>query len=334
MFVILVFYFKFSLINQFRLFQNNSPMYCYCQNHILNMFKTIQIIGNIFLFSPFFKETHFSYDPFNIVYNEIFFFIFGTILIYLSYKNSLRLDIIILLLFMVLEIGKFLVFYFLFFNDDETKRFYPIMFFQSQTYKYILSNPFYNMSSMLIGLLFGMVNYCIQNNIKANENIKSFLKIPKSIIHLMKRNDFILFILEVFFLALLLATNFFFFFYLKQSIKEQEKKISEVNTFFTSNTVNLISLYDSDLGIIATFFLVIQIFLTGSSNILNFFSHQYWGIISRPYFTCILLIDLLSFLVFYQSENRIKLELFNVFFFSFEIFIVLCLNRNSFKKIK
>ena len=215
MFVILVFYFKFSLINQFRLFQNNSPMYCYCQNHILNMFKTIQIIGNIFLFSPFFKETHFSYDPFNIVYNEIFFFIFGTILIYLSYKNSLRLDIIILLLFMVLEIGKFLVFYFLFFNDDETKRFYPIMFFQSQTYKYILSNPFYNMSSMLIGLLFGMVNYCIQNNIKANENIKSFLKIPKSIIHLMKRNDFILFILVVFFLALLLATNFFFFFLFK-----------------------------------------------------------------------------------------------------------------------
>ena len=96
-----------------------------------------------------------------------------------------------------------------------------------------------------------------------------------------------------------------------------------MNTFFTSYTVNLISLYDSDLGIIATFFLVIQIFLTGSSNILNFFSHQYWGIISRPYFTCILLIDLLSFLVFYQSENRIKLELFNVFFFSFEIFIVL-----------
>ena len=56
---------------------------------------------------------------------------------------------------------------------------------------------------------------------------------------------------------------------------------------------------------------------------MGFFSHQYWGIISRPYFTCILLIDLLSFLVFYQSENRIKLELFNVFFFSFEIFIVL-----------
>ena len=58
---------------------------------------------------------------------------------------------------------------------------------------------------------------------------------------------------------------------------------------------------------------------------MGFFSHQYWGIISRPYFTCILLIDLLSFLVFYQSENRIKLELFNIFFFSFEIFIVLIL---------
>ena len=309
MFVIVVFYFKFSLINQFRLFQNNSPMYCYCQNEILDEFKTIQIIGNIFLFSPFFKETYFSYDPFNIVYNEIFFFIFGTILIYLSYKNSLRLDIIILLLFMILEIGKFLVFYFLF-NNDETKKFYPIMFFQSQTYKYILSNPFYNMSSMLMGLLFGMVNYCIQNNIKANENIKSFLKIPKSIIHLMKRNDFILFILVVFFLALLFASNFFFFFYLKENIKgeiikDKEKKISEMNTFFTSYTVNLISLYDSDLGIIATFFLVIRIFLTGSNNILNFFSHQYWGIISRPYFTCILLIDLLSFLVFYQSENKL-----------------------------
>ena len=56
---------------------------------------------------------------------------------------------------------------------------------------------------------------------------------------------------------------------------------------------------------------------------MGFFSHEYWGLISRPYFTYILLIDLLSFLILYQSENKIKLQLFNIFFFSFEIFIVL-----------
>ena len=74
------------------------------------------------------------------------------------------------------------------------------------------------MSSMLMGLLFGMVNYCIQNNIKANENIKSFLKIYIFIFHLINRYDFILFILVFFFLALLFASNFFFFFYLKDNI--------------------------------------------------------------------------------------------------------------------
>ena len=324
MFVVAVLFFKFSLINEFYLFfQDGSPMWAYCQEEILNKFSIKQILGNLFLFSPYSENTFFSYNPFDIVYNEIFFFIIGSILIFYSFKKTLRLDIIILVLFVFLEALKFIV-YHLLYKKNPNERFYPIMFYQDQPYAFILYNPFYNMPSMLIGLLFGMVNYCIQNNAKANDNIKTFLKIPKLILSFVKREGCCKYILLISFSLLLLGSSLLFTIILKYFFEfDDTNKIQQIDNFFTSYSANLISLYDTDIGIIATFFLLIQIILLGSSYVMGFFSHQYWGIISRPYFTCILLIDLLSFLVFYQSENRIKLELFNVFFFSFEIFIVL-----------
>ena len=312
MFIIAVLFFKFSLINEYYLFdENGSPLLAYCQKEILDNFSFIQILGNIFLFSPFSKNTYFSYNPFDIVYNEIFFFLFGSILIFYSYKNLFRLDIIIIILFIIFELGKFIVFSLL---KSTKENFYPIQFFQDNYYSFITSNQLYNMPSMLIGLLFGMVNYCIQNSGKANENVKKFLKIPKLILSIVKREDCIRYILLIFFPILLFGSSLTFHFLINKD---------EDNNFFTHPYYNIIFLYDTDIGIIATFFLIIQIFLLGSSYIMGFFSHEYWGLISRPYFTYILLIDLLSFLILYQSENKIKLQLFNIFFFSFEIFIVL-----------
>ena len=312
MFIIAVLFFKFSLINEYYLFdKNGSPLLAYCQKEILDNFSFIQILGNIFLFSPFSKNTYFSYNPFDIVYNEIFFFLFGSILIFYSYKNLFRLDIIIIILFIIFELGKFIVFSLL---KSTKENFYPIQFFQDYYYSFITSNQLYNMPSMLIGLLFGMVNYCIQNSGKANENVKKFLKIPKLILSIVKREDCIRYILLIFFPILLFGSSLTFHFLINKD---------EDNNFFTHPYYNIIFLYDTDIGIIATFFLIIQIFLLGSSYIMGFFSHEYWGLISRPYFTYILLIDLLSFLILYQSENKIKLQLFNIFFFSFEIFIVL-----------
>ncbi len=312
MFIIAVLFFKFSLINEYYLFDEyGSPLLAYCQKEILDNFSFIQILGNIFLFSPFSKNTYFSYNPFDIVYNEIFFFLFGSILIFYSYKNLFRLDIIIIILFIIFELGKFIVFSLL---KSTKENFYPIQFFQDYYYSFITSNQLYNMPSMLIGLLFGMVNYCIQNSGKANENVKKFLKIPKLILSIVKREDCIRYILLIFFPILLFGSSLTFHFLINKD---------EDNNFFTHPYYNIIFLYDTDIGIIATFFLIIQIFLLGSSYIMGFFSHEYWGLISRPYFTYILLIDLLSFLILYQSENKIKLQLFNIFFFSFEIFIVL-----------
>ncbi len=312
MFIITVFYFKYCLINEFYIFDTNgSPLWTFCQKEILDKFNITQILGNIFLFSPFFKSSYFLYNPFDIVYNEIFFFLFGSILIFYSYKNLFRLDIIIIILFIIFELGKFIVFSLL---KSTKENFYPIQFFQDYYYSFITSNQLYNMPSMLIGLLFGMVNYCIQNSGKANENVKKFLKIPKLILSIVKREDCIRYILLIFFPILLFGSSLTFHFLINKD---------EDNNFFTHPYYNIIFLYDTDIGIIATFFLIIQIFLLGSSYIMGFFSHEYWGLISRPYFTYILLVDLLSFLILYQSENKIKLELFNIFFFSFEIFIVL-----------
>ena len=71
-------------------------------------------------------------------------------------------------------------------------------------------------------------------------------------------------------------------------------------------------------------------FVYGDNPIINFFRHEYWGIVSRPYFSFIVILDVISCYIFYQSENRIKLELFNVIFFGLEICLVVLFFQMAF----
>ena len=99
---------------------------------------------------------------FYIPINEIFFFLFGTILISLGYKYKLRIDLIILILFFLIYAGKIIIYLFYWYpklNYLTTIDYYLFDYGLKQI------NSVYNLTCFLIGMYFGLINYSIQKGI-------------------------------------------------------------------------------------------------------------------------------------------------------------------------
>ena len=119
--------------------------------------------------------------------NEIFFFIFGTILISLGYKFKIKIDFIIIFIFFFLYLGRFFMFTF----ELMQKELYPTLYFYLFGYGAIMINPFYNLPDFLIGMYFGIINYNIQRGviIYKKENNSSHLKLWHLRENMNKKNE-------------------------------------------------------------------------------------------------------------------------------------------------
>ena len=97
----------------------------------------------------------------NLVYNfympinEIFFFLFGTILITFGYKYKLRIDLFIIAVIIIFFIIKIIIF-------STKPNSYSTTDYYTFDFGVILLNPVYNISYFLTGLYFGLINYSIQ----------------------------------------------------------------------------------------------------------------------------------------------------------------------------
>ena len=112
--------------------------------------------------------------------NEIFFFLFGTILISIGYKYKLRLDYIIIGIILFCFGLKVILFSAYFYNVREmyTTTDYYLFDFGTQ-----FVNPLYNLSYFLIGMYFGLINYSIQKgiiDIYEDNNYKKYIPLKDS----------------------------------------------------------------------------------------------------------------------------------------------------------
>ena len=121
-------------------------------------------------FSLLFDFSNFDEDyKQNIIYhfyiplNEIFFFIFGTILISLGYKYKLRIDYIIISFFSILLIFKIIIYCTYFY--EKKRMIYSTTDYYLFDFGIHFLNPLYNLSFFLIGMFFGLINYSIQKGI-------------------------------------------------------------------------------------------------------------------------------------------------------------------------
>ena len=116
-----------------------------------------------------------------IAFNEVFFFTFGTILISIGYKFKLKIDYIIITLAIVIYLGKIIFFFII--NYKIKYELYTTLYYYLFDYGIIMTNPLFNLPYFLIGMYFGLMNYCVQKgitSIKRNSyksiNIKNYNK--------------------------------------------------------------------------------------------------------------------------------------------------------------
>ena len=336
MFILAIFFYKFGVIQPFLALSSPSPMWLIYLRQIVNKFRFEHILSNIFCYSPFSFYTYNGVDPFGMVYNEIIFFLIGSSLIFICYKYCCRLDLYVIylsILFFIIKLGIGIYFLFNIKEDDDCNKqnykkeihgFYPLMFFQYnednlKIKSFLFSNQIFNITFFLIGILFGEMNYCIQNFSKANDRNKIYLSIVKKTLNCfskMRQMKIIYFVICFFLFGLCVFT------YL---ICIKNTNVENPRDFFLNPIFNIIGLIDSDISVVFYFLCIILLLLSGDNIILNFLRHKYWGIFSRTYWTFLLCLHICACFIFYLSENRIKLIFYNVIFFSFEMLMVVAI---------
>ena len=110
---------------------------------------------------------HYIIDYYWMAFNEIFFFIFGTILITIGFKYKIKIDYIIIALVIILYIGK-IIFYIIWYNNkDENNKYgiYTTLYYYLFEYGEFMNNPIFNLVYYLIGIYFGLINYNVDKGI-------------------------------------------------------------------------------------------------------------------------------------------------------------------------
>ena len=106
-----------------------------------------------------------------IPFNEIYFFIFGVILITIGYKCKLKIDIFIIFLILLGFIGKIIFSYL--YRDE----FYSTLYYYLFDYGKFMLNPLFNLTYFLIGLYFGLINFVLQKGITNQFDTSLYKKI-------------------------------------------------------------------------------------------------------------------------------------------------------------
>lgn len=315
MYVFGILLFKFSYYNFIDLIYSPGPMWVYLKEIIINPFGVLNMVAMIFFFSLFSGTTYYHWDMFWMATNEIFFFLTFTIIIFIFYRKNWRLDIFLLVSIMLIMVAK-LVLFLLFFYEGKDK-FLPSLSFQYYEYYYIVKNPFYNMPIYMIGLFFGSVNYTIQKSITIDNFYdinKKFLHIPCKFRSFFRKYQLSKVILTSIFFGVLFLLTIFGYNIIYNNFFAQTDV--HMNNFYHSLGVNLFFLWDIEFGVFFMFMIIIPLFLIGDNFLISLLKHEYWNFFARPYYMFILMLNMVILYIFYQSESRVKLEMFNIVFFS------------------
>ena len=103
------------------------------------------------------------------------------------------------------------------------------------------------------------------------------------------------------------------------AIDKEYQKMEDLlllSDYITNAFVNIIYRIDIELFVFFIHSLLFILYFNGRNFINDFFCHIFWGILNRPYFSLILVINPLILNIFYQSETRIILNIFNLFLYS------------------
>ena len=271
-------------------------------------------LGNIFFYKNFVdlfqphseknnKDEQVSFlELFSILVCELNYFLIGSISVFICYKKKIALDTIIIFLIIL-----FLIFKIIYNFKKEPNN--PGMFYVDSVYQRFFFNPIFNFNYYLIGMLFGIVNYVVQNDISKNDSFikeRPLVGIPifiskacdnkkkKNIVHYVLSLIFLIIFFVIF--SALFSSNF------KQIIQDNKP----------SNLFKFISSIDIDIFIYLFHFFIISCYISGRNMFFKFFNSNVWLQISKLYFWIIIFTSFLTYFILYKTETQVNLGLFIV----------------------
>ena len=283
-------------------FKGIQPTWVYFQKHI----NTLDCMSNLFLtLTSTLGFVLSEIDDaqigfyFCIVYNEFIYFILGTFIIYFGYKYKFRVDSLFLFLIFFMFIGKI--------------TFYCIAEYKASNYTDLTNfakfdvSTYYNFIYFLIGAYFSFGNYTIQKGIVNYEDAEQqqkpylfiFVKCIKTFKRMKKGSLFI-------FGAILFIINLAFCFgylLLQWSI-------------FQDKYGALYLLFDTEFFVLFIHLYALIFYIKGDNIINTFLTLPIWSYFSKIYFSFIMLLNTVIVFVIYQSETRIKFDLWTLTFYS------------------
>ena len=177
----ILFLFRYSVARISYLFRReHRPVWELFRHFLKNENFLPNAFGFLFAFSNYNeKKQNLAYN-FYMPINEIFFFIFGTILISIGYKFKLRIDFFIIIVILLLFLAK-IIGYVIY--SREPGRTYMTIDYYFFGFGIFTLNPLYNLSNFLTGMYFGLINYAIQKgitNIYKENQYKKYYQLEES----------------------------------------------------------------------------------------------------------------------------------------------------------
>ena len=169
-----------------------------------------------------------------------------------------------------------------------------------------------------------------RDNIEFIETVKEIKQMPFllsaiKIVNLHKNKSFmncfafILIILTLIILFFIFAHNILFRNYSNKNSKSQEElqKIYEMEYLITDKLLNILYLIDIEIVVFWTQWVFFFIFMKEFNTIIDFFSHIYWSIFVKSYFSFLTSMSPIILYLLYESDTVIYLDILYVFIYFF-----------------
>lgn len=284
------------------------------------------ILGTIFLYAGTCSEMNIYNNFFIPAMNEIFFYLFGTTIIYIYYKKNARLDLFLIFMILFVMNAKLIIFLIMYYiNDNNNNLYFPSLDFMQLNNYYLIQMHLLNLSYYCLGMIVGLANYALQNNTKKKKIVKEFVKVPRKLYFIIKRKYNFIFGLAVFILFLIIDVflyKFYLLFNNNNKNKAQHDSNDYFDKFFKNIIINIFYLFDCELIIACIFILTIIVFYSSHSFLRDNFNAYPWKILSRVYFPLLFTAPMQSNWFLLQFAERIDLNIVWVLYVLTLIFIL------------
>jgi hypothetical protein len=302
-------------------FGNAGLMWDFFNQNLINSAKQAKFLIPLLIgFKSYFipqmspeKENILHY--FHLVFQEIFYFIISTIIIFIGYKKNYRIDIFFKIVFIAILVIRSI--YYLFKIGLDAKD-----YFGYYDYGRFYTSILYNYSFYIIGIHYGMVNYVLQKNYLVKDYLmqnKVFLVSSLTILKASKKKNkkylYIIALISTIFILVNIFLQQIIIYLLK--LFKSSNLLENMDKYKTDLASQIVMLFDTDIFVIAINALAMCMYLRGDNIINNILCHNTWSIFNRFYFSYILLANPIILYLLYNLETQIIFNISNCFLYSF-----------------